>query len=59
MKIKEIKKIIEENKDKLPLFIENSEITSLLNESTPFESKKYKDSNFEKIKFYKPISRLI
>jgi len=59
MKIEEIGDFIEKNKEKLPLFIQNSEISPLVNESNHFESKKFKDSSFEKFKFYKPISTLL
>lgn len=58
METEDIKTLIKENEENLPLFIEYSEITPLVNQPNSFTSKKYKDSNFEKFKFYKPISRL-
>ncbi|MGH2666107.1 MAG: hypothetical protein ACRDEC_09885 [Flavobacterium sp.] len=61
MKIEEIQKFVEENKDKLPLsynelvYKQNEQI---IKSGKTVYSEKYKDSNYSLFKFYKPISRI-
>jgi len=61
MKIDEVKKFVEENKDKLPLSF--NDLVYKMNEQMiksgkNINSEKYKDAGYSVFKFYKPISRL-
>jgi hypothetical protein len=57
MNTEEVKKQIEQNKEKLSLIFNSSVIMDIVDKENPIYSKKYRDADYSVFKFYKSMTR--